>query len=60
MGIPEINGVCQRVDKLLQTCRHEMTDGGDRRMAPAQDTGNLLEAMEKGENEVPKHKSVKA
>ncbi len=29
-------------------------------MAPAQDPGNLLETMEKGENEVPKSKSVKA
>ncbi len=29
-------------------------------MAPAQDTCNLLETMEKGENEVPKPKSVKA
>ena len=28
-------------------------------MAPAQDTGNLLETMEKGEDEVPKPKSVK-
>ena len=27
-------------------------------MAPAQDTGNLLETMEKGEDEVPKLKSV--
>lgn len=32
----------QRLDKLLQTCRHERTDDGDRSMAPAQDTGNLL------------------
>ena len=29
-------------------------------MAPAQDTGNLLETMEEGENEVPEPKSVKA
>ncbi len=29
-------------------------------MDPAQDTGNLLETMEKGEDEVPKPKSVKA
>ena len=29
-------------------------------MAPAQDTGNLLETMEKGENEVPKLKGIKA
>ncbi len=28
-------------------------------MAPAQDTGNLLETMEKGEDEVPKPKGVK-
>ena len=27
-------------------------------MAPAQDTGSLLETMEKGEDEVPKLKSV--
>ena len=25
----ETCGVCQRVDKLLQTCRHERTDDGD-------------------------------
>ncbi len=29
-------------------------------MAPAQDTGNLLETMEKGEDEIPKPKSTKA
>ncbi len=29
-------------------------------MAPAQDTGNLLETMEKGKDEVPKPKSIKA
>ena len=46
------------MDKLLQTCGHERTDDGNRRMAPAQDTGNLLETMEKGEDEVPKLKSV--
>lgn len=28
-------------------------------MVPAQDTGNLLETIERGENEVPKLKSVK-
>ena len=27
-------------------------------MAPAQDTGSLLETMEKGEDEIPKLKSV--
>ena len=48
------------MDKLLQTCGHERTDDGNRRMAPAQDTGNLLETMEKGENEVPKLKGIKA
>ena len=48
------------MDKLLQTCRHERTDGGDGGMAPAQDTGNLLETMEKGEDEIPKPKSTKA
>ena len=29
-------------------------------MAPAQDTGNLLETMEKGEDEVSKLESIKA
>ncbi len=29
-------------------------------MAPAQNTGNLLETMEKGKDEVPKPKGVKA
>ena len=29
-------------------------------MAPAQDTGNLLETMEKGEDGVPKLESIKA
>ncbi len=29
-------------------------------MAPTQDTGGLLETMEKGEDEVPESKSVKA
>ena len=29
-------------------------------MAPTQDTGNLLETMEKGEDEVPKLESIKA
>ena len=29
-------------------------------MAPAQDKGNLLETMEKGEDEVPKPKRVEA
>lgn len=29
-------------------------------MAPAQDTGNLLETMEKGEDEVSKFESIKA
>ena len=29
-------------------------------MAPAQDTGNLLETMEKSEDEVPEPKSVEA
>lgn len=29
-------------------------------MAPAQETGNLLETMEKGEDEVPEPESVEA
>lgn len=29
-------------------------------MAPAQDTGDLLETVEKGEDEVPEPKSVEA
>lgn len=40
------------VDKLLPVCGHEETDGGHRRMAPPQDTGGVLETMEKSANEV--------
>ena len=48
------------MDKLLQTGGHERPDDGDRRMAPAQDTGNVLETVEEGKDEVPKLKGIKA
>lgn len=40
------------VDKLLSICGHEEPDGANRRMVTPQNSGGVLETMEKGTHEV--------
>ena len=54
----EISRVCQRMDKLLQACRHERADERNRWMAAEEDTGNILETVEEGKDKVSKSEGV--